>query len=80
MNITIFGKPSCSYCDRAKQLLSKYNIEYTYVDLSLDEARLKQFKEQGFRTVPIIYIGEGENSRYIGGFNELQDHLIEIIV
>lgn len=72
----IFGKPSCPYCDRAKQLLSKYNIEYTYVDLSLDEARLKQFKEQGFRTVPIIYIDD----KYIGGFNELQDHLMEVLI
>jgi len=72
----IFGKPSCPYCDRAKQLLSKYNIEYTYIDLSLDEDRLKQFKEQGFRTVPIIYIDD----KYIGGFNELQDHLMEILV
>lgn len=76
MNVTIFGKPSCPYCDRAKQLLSKYNIEYTYVDLSLDEARLEQFKEQGFRTVPIIYIDD----KYIGGFDELQDHLMEILV
>jgi glutaredoxin 3 len=73
---TIFGKPSCPYCDRAKQLLSKYNIEYTYVDLSLDEARLKQFKEQGFRTVPIIY----DDDQYIGGFDELQDYLMEILV
>lgn len=72
----IFGKPACPYCDRAKQILSKYNIEYTYVDLSLDEARLKQFKEQGFRTVPIIYIDD----QYIGGFNELQDHLMEVLV
>ena len=76
MSYTIYGKPSCPYCERAKNLLHSIGLDYTYIDLSQELSKLEEFKQQGFRTVPIIYIDD----KYIGGFNELQDYLMEILV
>ena len=72
----IYGKSSCPYCDISKELLDKCGIEYEYIDLSLDEALIESLKSQGFRTVPVIYLG----SDLIGGYESLQDHLLEKIM
>lgn len=75
MNFTIYGKPSCTYCERAKQTLVKYNLEFTYIDLSLDEEKLEEFRSKGFRTVPIIY----SDTELVGGFDQLQDYLLDVL-
>lgn len=69
----IYGKPSCSYCERAKQILTQYDLQYEYVDLSLDEGSLEKFMSKGFRTVPVIYYKDV----LIGGYEELQHHLVD---
>lgn len=74
MRFTVYGKPSCSYCEQAKNLLSKCDLEYTYIDLSLDGDKLEEFRSNGFRTVPIIY---SECGKLVGGFSELQDYLLD---
>lgn len=73
MNIKIFGRPNCQWCDAAKNLLSVRNIPYTYIDLidMPDENRKKVLDESGMRSVPIVKIDD----TYIGGFNELDKHI-----
>ena len=75
MNFTIYVKPSCTYCERAKQILTKNNLDFIYIDLSLDEKKLEEFRSKGFRTVPIIYC----DNDLVGGFDELQDYLLDIL-
>lgn len=67
-NITIYTTPTCPFCDRAKELLSRKGASYTEVDVSNDEDRTAMIeKAGGRRTVPQIFIG----STHVGGFDDL---------
>jgi glutaredoxin-related protein len=67
--ITLYSKPNCPYCDRAKIWFEKNNIAYETIDVLADEAALAFIKEQGHKTVPQIYF---ENSLLVeGGYTGL---------
>lgn len=72
--IEVFGKPNCSYCERAKQLLEAKGIEYEYIDVSEDDDALAFLMDNGFKTVPQCYDGK----THIGGYTEL-DHYVKHI-
>ena len=69
MNITVYSKDNCIWCDRAKNLLNSVNFEFDEIDLSNDEERKEFYKRvgEGVSTVPQIYI---DNIR-IGGYPNL---------
>ena len=75
MNIDIYGKTQCPYCDMAKRLAQQTceNSEqglhtYNYYQLDTDFTREELFEKfPGARTFPQISI-DGEN---IGGYTEL---------
>lgn len=69
MNITVYSKDNCIWCDRAKNLLNSVNFEFDEIDLSNDEKRQEFYKRvgEGVSTVPQIYI---DNIR-IGGYPNL---------
>ena len=68
-DVTIYTSDPCSYCDRAKALLTARDVAYEEVrlDRSDMEARTRLAEETGRYTVPQIFIG----SSPIGGFDEL---------
>lgn len=55
--ITLYSKPNCPYCDRAKIWLEKNDIQYKTINVLEDEIALNFIKEQGHKTVPQIYLG-----------------------
>ena len=69
MNITVYSKDNCIWCDRAKNLLNSVNFEFDEIDLSNDEERQEFYKRvgEGVSTVPQIYI---DNIR-LGGYPNL---------
>lgn len=69
MNIEIYTKDFCIWCDRAKSLLESKNLIFTEIDLSDDLVRFEFYSKLGedVKTVPQIFI---DNKR-IGGFQEL---------
>lgn len=72
--IEIYGKPQCSYCERAKQLCETRGFKYTYKSLGTDYTReelLEQFPNA--RTVPQIVV----NGTKIGGYTELINYIEE---
>jgi len=79
MNIEIYGKTQCPYCDMAKKLAqrtcdesSQQNHTYSYYQLGSDFDRdfvLSEFP--GARTFPQIKI-DGKN---IGGYTEFSEYL-----
>lgn len=69
----IYGKPSCKFCEMAKQTLDDRFVSYRYIDVSQDEKSLGFLKSNNFRSVPQIY----HNGNHIGGFQELQQYLKE---
>lgn len=70
-NVTIFGKENCAYCIRAKMLCDLNDIQYTYIDILYDDEALDFFMEQGFKSVPQVYV-DGE---LVGGFTEFAEYV-----
>jgi glutaredoxin len=72
--ITIYGKPMCPFCDKAKAFCEMNGFEYTYKSLGTDytkEELLETFP--GARTVPQIIVGGTK----IGGFDQLASYIEE---
>lgn len=67
--ITIYSTMYCSYCERARALLTRKGIAFTEFKVDEDPARRDEMLRLsgGRRTVPQIFIGD----RHIGGFDEL---------
>ena len=67
--ITIYGKPRCPFCDRAKALCEQKGLDYTYKMLDADFTAEEMFERApNAKTFPQIFI-DGEA---IGGFTELE--------
>ncbi len=70
-NITVYSGPMCGYCDAAKRLLAKNNLEFTDIDVSAKEGLRDEMikKANGRRTIPQIFF----NNEHIGGYQELRE-------
>ena len=81
--VKVYSTGVCPICDKAKTLLSKWNIPFEEIRIDTDQAAMREFivVTNGARTVPQIVI-DGE---CIGGFSELTelhmedklDHLVQ---
>ena len=72
MNVAVWSKPQCPYCDMAKRLLEQKGIYYTAVTLGEEFTREELVaKFPTARTFPVIEI----DKEYIGGYNELKQRL-----
>ena len=71
MKVTVYSKPACQFCDKAKALLTQLKIEYTEKVVTKDISLEELFEELGktVRTIPQIVIVEN----LIGGVNELRE-------
>ena len=75
MKVTVYSKPACQFCDKAKALLTQLKHEYTEKVVTKDISLEELFEELGktVRTIPQIVIDEN----HIGGFNELREHFVD---
>ena len=69
-NIIVYSGPMCGFCDAAKRLLTRNNLSYTEIDVSLKEGLREEMikKANGKRTIPQIFF----NEEHIGGYQELR--------
>ncbi|MGE4233078.1 MAG: glutaredoxin domain-containing protein [Bacteriovoracia bacterium] len=69
-NLTVYSMIGCSFCEAAKQLLTRRNIPFQEVVLKQDdELQWKElFKRSGMKTVPQIFSGD----TLIGGYTDLE--------
>ncbi len=69
-DVTIYSTATCPFCIAAKRLFDTLGVPYSEVRLDRDpELRMRLAEEnQGWRTVPMIFIGD----RFIGGFSEVR--------
>lgn len=56
--LTIYTKPGCQYCAAAKQYLNENGIEYVEVDITVNEDKANWLRNQGFKSLPVIYAGD----------------------
>ncbi len=67
--VTIFGRPGCGFCIRAKELCEKEGLNFSYVDIQaegISKADLEKTVGKPVATVPQIFIGK----EHIGGYTE----------
>jgi glutaredoxin len=76
MKAKIITKDWCPFCVKAKNLLIKHGIEFNEYELGKDI-----YKEQlleilpDAKSVPQIWLIDGEQSSYLGGYSELEEFL-----
>ena len=70
-NITVYSGPMCNFCDAAKRLLSRNNLNYKEIDISTKEGLRDEMtkKANGRRTIPQIFFDD----KHIGGYQELRE-------
>jgi len=55
MLLTVYSKKHCPFCDQAKALLTRKDIQFEEVKIDEDPTAREFIMEQGHRTVPQIY-------------------------
>ncbi len=70
-NITIYSGPLCNFCDAAKRLLLRNNLEFKEIDISTKDGLREEMikKANGKRTIPQIFF----DNDHIGGYQELRN-------
>ena len=70
-NITIYSGPLCNFCDAAKRLLLRNNLEFKEIDISAKDGLREEMikKANGKRTIPQIFF----DNDHIGGYQELRN-------
>jgi len=69
--VKIYSTGTCPICDKAQNLLTKWNIAYDEYRIDQNRDALKEMFEitNGARTVPQITI----DGKWVGGFSELTE-------
>ena len=70
-NITVYSGPMCNFCDAAKRLLSRDNLNYNEIDISTREGLRDEMTKRanGRRTIPQIFFDD----YHVGGYQELRE-------
>ena len=68
--VTIYTGPLCNYCDAAKRLLARNNVEYKEINIAIVDGAMDEMikKANGKRTIPQIFFDD----QHIGGYDEVR--------
>ena len=66
----MYSGPLCNFCDAAKRLLIRNNLEFKEIDISSGPGLMDEMinKSNGKRTIPQIFFDE----HHVGGYQELR--------
>tara|TARA_B100001559_G_C16055963_1_gene419164 strand:- start:278 stop:532 length:255 start_codon:yes stop_codon:yes gene_type:complete len=69
-SVTIYTGPLCNYCDAAKRLLTRNNVDYKEINIATIEGAMDEMiaKANGKRTIPQIFFDE----EHMGGYDEVR--------
>ena len=70
-SITVYSGPMCNFCDAAKRLLTRNNLNYNEIDISTKEGLRDEMTKRanGRRTIPQIFFDD----YHVGGYQELRE-------
>lgn len=71
-SVSLFSKPGCPFCAKAKQMLLDRAIQFEEIVLGQDATTVSLRAVTGQATVPQVFIG----GRHIGGSDDLEQFLI----
>ena len=61
MTITVYTKPSCVQCNATFKALDKLELEYTVVDISVDDEAREYVMALGYLQAPVVTIEDGNH-------------------
>ena len=63
----MYSGPMCSFCEAAKRLLSRNNLQYKEIDVSSKEGLRDEMikKANGKRTIPQIFFDDYHDGGYV---------------
>ena len=69
--ITMYTGPMCNFCDAAKRLFSRNNLEFKEIDISSKDGLREEMikKANGKKTIPQIFFDD----YHVGGYVELRE-------
>ncbi|EPD69410.1 glutaredoxin-like protein NrdH [Corynebacterium pyruviciproducens] len=56
MSITLYTKPACQQCKATKRALDKAGLEYTVVDISMDDEARDYVMALGYLQAPVVTV------------------------
>lgn len=66
--VTVYTTEPCSFCDRAKELLSRRGVEFDEISLAKDpDGRRELVSRTGMLSFPQVLVGE----EVVGGYREV---------
>lgn len=77
MKALIYGRPNCSYCEKAKALCKLKGIAYDYkiVGDDIQREQLEEMVGGTVSSVPQIFLISEGFSEYVGGYTALEGKL-----
>ncbi|WPF65728.1 MULTISPECIES: glutaredoxin-like protein NrdH [unclassified Corynebacterium] len=57
MAITVYTKPACMQCNATKKALDRAGLDYTLVDISLDDEARDYVLALGYLQAPVVEVG-----------------------
>jgi glutaredoxin 3 len=63
----VYGTRICLYCDKAENLLKTKDLPFEKIYIDEDDDAKDYIVEQGFKTVPQIWLDD----KWIGGYDDL---------
>ncbi len=71
--VTIYSTPTCGYCAMAKDFLQEHGVEFTEIDVSVDQQKAQEMVEKtGQMGVPVIIINKDGKEEILVGFDQVQ--------
>ena len=69
-SITMYSGPLCNFCEAAKRLLLRNNLDFKEIDISTQDGLKEEMikKANGRRTIPQIFFDD----HHVGGYQELR--------
>jgi Glutaredoxin, GrxC family len=70
-NITMYSGPLCNFCEAAKRLFLRNNLQFKEIDISTKDGLRDEMikKANGKRTIPQIFF----DNFHVGGYVELRE-------
>ncbi len=63
-NIVLYSKPACQGCRLTRMKLDKLGLDYTYRDVTVDDAAFAEVQALGYQALPVVVAGDQHWSGY----------------
>ena len=69
-NVIVYMGPRCNFCDAAKRLLNRNNIQFKEINIAIEDGKRDEMlkKSNGKKTIPQIFFED----YHVGGYEELR--------